>query len=79
MIQVESENIKTNFIITPKPITSTNVLVEVKQEYIRLFIMFIFIFIIIILALKEYLVGLRFIQDLSITDTLMIEISEVNL
>lgn len=76
MNQTESENIKTTFIITPKPVETINIINEVNQQYIRLFIVLLFFIIIIILALKEYLEGLRFIQDLSITDTLMLSIED---
>lgn len=79
MSQVESEYIKTNFLINPKPIVTDKIGAEVTRQYIRLSMIFIFLILIIIFVFREYLDGLRFIQDLSITDTLMISPDEVNL
>lgn len=74
--QMQSDNMKTNFIIVQKPVSTDKVADEVDRQYFRLCIFFIFIFIIIILALKEYLDGIRFIQDLSIIEYLRNDISE---
>lgn len=74
--QIQSDNMKTNFIIVQKPVSTDKVADEVNRQYFRLCIFFIFIFIIIIFALKEYLDGIRFIQDLSIIEYLRNDISE---
>ena len=76
MDQTQSNNTKTNFIILTKPISNDKIGDEVNRQYIRLGIFFIFIFIIIIFALKEYLDGIRFIQDLSIIEYLRNDIYE---
>jgi hypothetical protein len=76
MDQIQSDNIPTNFLIVPKPIITDKISQEVNRQYFRLYIFFIFIFIIIILALKEYLDGIRFIQDLSIIEYLRNDVSE---
>jgi hypothetical protein len=70
MDQTQTDNMKTNFLITPKPKNNDMIGLEVNRQYIRLGIFFVFIFIIIILSLKEYLDGIRFIQDLSIIEYL---------
>jgi hypothetical protein len=76
MDQLQSDNMKTNFLIIPKPMITDKIETEVNRQYIRLGIFFIFIFIIIILSLKEYLVGIRFIQDLSIIEYLRNEAND---
>jgi hypothetical protein len=67
----DNENIKTNFLIVPKPTNTDIIGTEVTRQYIRLGIFFILIFLVVILVLKEYLDGLRFMQDLSIFDVLL--------
>jgi len=67
----KQENIKTNFLIVPRSINNDKIGIDVRNQYIRLGIIFVLIFIAIILSLKEYLDGIRFIRDFSITDTLL--------
>ena len=64
------DNIKTNFNIIKRSINIDIIGTTVKRQYIRLIIIFILIFVMVVLSLKEYLLGLRFIKDYSITDTL---------
>jgi hypothetical protein len=65
-----ADNMNTKYIINYKPIDTNVVATEVNRQYIKLFIFFCLIFIAFIFALKEYLDGIRFIQDLSIIETL---------
>lgn len=76
MDQIQSDNLQTNYLIVPKPINNDKIGQEVDRQYFRLCVFFIFIFIIIILALKEYLDGIRFIQDLSIIEYLRNDVAE---
>lgn len=70
MDEIYSDNMQTNYKITPKPIENDKIALEVKRQYIRLGLLILFVSIIIILSLKEYMTGLEFIKDLSILEQL---------
>ena len=76
MDQIQYDNMKTNYLIIPKPVSTDKINDEVNRQYFRLSLFFVFIFIIIILVLKEYIDGIRFIQDLSIIEYLRGDILE---
>jgi len=68
---LSQENIVTNFKIVPRPLTTDKIGNDVNNQYMRLVIIFILSFIVIVLALKEFLAGLQFIREYSITDVLI--------
>jgi len=70
-LQETSNNTSTNFKIRPRLLTTDKIGTDVNNQYMRLGIIFVLIFIVIILALKEFLDGLQFIREYSITDVLI--------
>jgi hypothetical protein len=70
MNQNNSDIMNTKYLINYKPIDTNVIATEINIQYIRLIIFFCLIFIAFIFALKEYLDGLKFIQELSIIETL---------
>jgi len=75
-IQTSQENIVTNFKIVPRSLTTDKIGNDVNNQYLRLAIIFVLTFVTIILALKEFLSGLQFIREYSITDVLIRDIYE---